>query len=177
MPILWCQFLGHPVLLSLFVILNCTSFHVHVDPRLSVINLTVTYVNETSVQLSWSAPSMSHGHNSYRVECVSCESTVTFTPNRERLNSTTSVPPAVILCSSKRFTITTPMNFRMAVLILSYCIYVYCVYIVSVSPVVVVVVCFLLPFYLLTLLLFCVYLCVFFYIYLCISSCFMGLVA
>jgi len=72
-----------------------------VDPLVSVRNLTVTYVNETSVQLSWSAPSRpaSLGRYRYRVECVHCESTTTFIPNRNHLNSTTSVSHATFFRS------------------------------------------------------------------------------
>ena len=83
------------------IVADFVSFSVCVDPDVSVRNLSVTYVNDSSLRLSWLPPSRpaSVGLHSYQVNCDNCESTVTFLPARRRINSTTSVPSAVF-CSS-----------------------------------------------------------------------------
>ena len=74
------------------------------DAQLSVRNLSVTYINDTSVRLSWLEPSsasstsVDHAYT-YRVVCARCSSTVMFRPGQRRLNSTESVAARLSLQS------------------------------------------------------------------------------
>ena len=53
-------------------------------------NLSVTFVDQSTVILTWSLPKYLGGRNDtyYRVECESCPSSVTYAPSQEGFNET-----------------------------------------------------------------------------------------
>jgi len=61
-------------------------------PPSAVVNLTVTYKDQTSVKVVWSRPVDLGGRTdlSYNVDCVGCDHKVKFLPRQTGLRSTRS---------------------------------------------------------------------------------------
>jgi ephrin-B len=77
-------------LFIIFFIPNLFNDIVQSEPPSAPQNLTVNFVDQSTVILSWSAPKYLGGRNDtvYRISCEGCSSSVTYVPSQENFNDT-----------------------------------------------------------------------------------------
>lgn len=83
----------------------CVCFNLIAEPPSGPQNLTVNFVDQSTVVLSWTPPKYLGGRNDtvYRLECEGCPSTVAYVPSQENINDTKVVISGLTPITMYRF--------------------------------------------------------------------------